>query len=44
MDSEKGRLVHSIEFLKDPYDDYEFLIALLSLNVCIEEMCQVIYS
>ena len=44
MDSEKGRLVHSIEFLKDPYDGYEFLIALLSLNVCLEEMYQVINS
>ena len=43
MDSEKGRLVHSIEFLKNQYDFCEFVIALLSLNISIEEMYQVIY-
>ena len=32
------RLVHSIEFLKDPYRFCEFIIALLSLNISIEEM------
>ena len=42
MDSEKRRLIHSIEFLKDPYNVCEFIIALLSLNVSIEEMHQVI--
>ena len=43
MDSEQGRLVHSIEFLKNQYDFCEFVIALLSLNISIEEMYQVIY-
>ena len=36
MDGEKRRLVHSIEFVKDPYNVCEFIIALLSLNVSIE--------
>ena len=38
------KLVHLIEFLKDPYDVWEFIIALLSLNVSTEEMYQIICS
>ena len=41
LDSEKRRLVHLIEFLKDPYDACEFIIALLSLNVSIKEIYQI---
>ena len=37
LDSEKNRLVHLNEFLKDRYV-WEFIITLLSLNVSIEEM------
>ena len=44
MDGEERRLVYSIGFLKDPYDVCELIIALLSLNVTIEEMYQVIYG
>ena len=42
MDSEKRRLVHLIEFLKDLYDVGEFIIALLSWNVSTAEMYQII--
>ena len=38
------RLVHSTEFLKDPYRFCEFIIALLSLNISIEEMHPIIYE
>ena len=41
-DSEKRRLIHLIEFLKDPFDVCEFIIVLLFLNVSIEEMYQII--
>ena len=40
MDSEKRRLVDLIEFSKEPYDVCEFIIALLSLYISIEEMYQ----
>ena len=41
-DSEKRRVIHLIEFLKDPFDVCEFIIVLLFLNVSIEEMYQII--
>ena len=41
MDSEKRRLVHPIEILKDPYDFCEFIIPLLSLDLSIEEISMV---
>ena len=41
MDIGKRRLVHPIEFLKDPYDFCEFVIALLSLNVSIDKISMV---
>ena len=42
LDSEKRRMVHLIQFLKEPYHFWEFIIALLSLNVSIEKMYQII--
>ena len=37
-------LVHLIQFLKDPNDACEFIIALLPLNVSTEEMYHIICS
>ena len=42
LDSEKRRLVHLIEFLKDPYDVWDIMIALLSLNLSMKEMYPII--
>ena len=41
LDSKK-RLVHLIEFLKDQYGVYEFIIDLLSLNAISQEIYQII--
>ena len=42
LDSENWRLVHIIDLLKNPDDVHEFIITLLSLNVSIEEIYQII--
>ena len=37
----KNRLFYLVKYLKDPYDVYEFIIALLSLNIIKEGMYQI---
>ena len=42
LGSENWRLVHIIDLLKNPDDVHEFIITLLSLNVSVEEIYQII--
>ena len=42
LDSENRRLLHLIEVLKNPTDVFQLIFALLSLNVSIEKIYQII--
>ena len=44
LNSDNRRLEHLIEFLKGATDVFELTIALLSLNISIEKMYQVIFG